>query len=377
MPAPAADGVHVLLEQSRIERLAGHDLADAAVHLQGSDRGDNNGRIRRKPRRAALDVEELLRAHVGPETRFRADDVAGGERQPVGDDRVVAVGDVRERAAMDEGRPALERLEEVRLDGVDEQDRHRAGDADVLAGDRPALGRRGKDDPAETRPQVVEVGGKGEDGHHLRADGDDPFRLAGDAVLAAAEADDGPPNCAIADVDHSRPEDRKRIDPERVLVVEAVVEEGRGEVVGRADRVDVAGQVEVEVLHRDHLAVAAAGGAALDPEDRPERRLADADRRLVPDPVEALGESDGRGRFALAQGRRRDRGHDDVLAAGPLGLETPDRLEGDLGLRPTVWLDLVVAESKIAGDVDDRARRDGSSDLEIGRKAHRAPRLTA
>jgi hypothetical protein len=47
-------------------------------------------------------------------------------------------------------------------------------------------------------------------------------------------------------------------------------DEGGGEIVGRADRVDVAGQVEVEVLHRDHLAVAAAGRAALDAEDRPE-----------------------------------------------------------------------------------------------------------
>ena len=75
-----------------------------------------------------------------------------------------------------------------------------------------------------------------------------------------------------------------RIDAERVLVVEAVVEERAGEVVGGADGVDVAGQVEVEVLHRDDLAVAAAGGPALDPEDRPERWLADADRRLVADP---------------------------------------------------------------------------------------------
>ena len=33
-----------------------------------------------------------------------------------------------------------------------------------------------------------------------------------------------------------------------------------------ADGVDVAGQVEVEVLHRDDLAVAAAGRAALDAE---------------------------------------------------------------------------------------------------------------
>ena len=121
---------------------------------------------------------------------------------------------------------------------------------------------------AEPRPQVVQVGGEGEDGHDLRGDGDDELGLARDAVLAAAEADDDVAQRPVADVEDPRPEDPVRVDAERVLVVEAVVDERAGQVVGRADGVDVAGQVEVEVLHRDDLAVAAAGGAALDPEDR-------------------------------------------------------------------------------------------------------------
>ena len=90
----------------------------------------------------------------------------------------------------------------------------------------------------------------------------------GIAVLAPAEPDDDVAQGAVADVDDARPEDPVRVDAERVLVVEAVVEERAGEVVRRADGVDVAGQVEVEVLHRDDLAVAAAGRPALDPEDR-------------------------------------------------------------------------------------------------------------
>ena len=110
-------------------------------------------------------------------------------------------------------------------------------------------------------------------------DRDDELGLARDAVLAATEPDDDVAQRPVADVEDARPEDPVRIDAERVLVVEAVVDEGAGQVVGRADRVDVAGQVEVEVLHRDDLAVAAAGRAALDPEHRPERRLADVDRR--------------------------------------------------------------------------------------------------
>ena len=44
----------------------------------------------------------------------------------VGDERVVAVGDVREGAAVDERRLTLERLDEVRLQRVLEQHGHRA-----------------------------------------------------------------------------------------------------------------------------------------------------------------------------------------------------------------------------------------------------------
>ena len=105
----------------------------------------------------------------------------------------------------------------------------------------------------------------------------------GIAVLASAEPDDDVAQRPVADVEDAWPEDPVRVDAERVLVVEAVVEERAGQVVRGADRVDVARQVEVEILHRDDLAVAAAGRAALDPEHRPERRLADADRGPVAD----------------------------------------------------------------------------------------------
>ena len=172
----------------------------------------------------------------------------------------------------------------------------------------------------------------------------------------------------VADVDDPRPEDRQGIDPERVLVVEAVVEERRGEVVRRADGVDVAGQVEVEVLHRDDLAVAATGGAALDPEDRPERRLADRDRGPFADPVEALGEPDrGRG-LALAERRRRDRRDQDVLAARVRRLEPLDGPEADLRLDRPVELQLVLGQAELGRDVDDPARRDRAGDLEVGRE---------
>ena len=69
---------------------------------------------------------------------------------------------------------------------------------------------------------------------------------------------------------------------------------------------------------------------------------------LLADPVQALRQPDRRRRLALAERRRRDGGHDHVLAARPLGLEPLDRLERDLGLGRPVQLQLVVADAQVA-----------------------------
>ena len=67
------------------------------------------------------------------------------------------------------------------------------------------------------------------------------------------------------------------------------VDERREQVVGGRDRVDVAGEVEVDVLHGHDLGVPAAGRAALHAEDRAERRLAQGEHGAPPDLRRAPG----------------------------------------------------------------------------------------
>ena len=62
-----------------------------------------------------------------------------------------------------------------------------------------------------------------------------------------------------------------------VAVVDVVVEHGRQEVVGQLDGVEIAGEMEVDVLHGHDLGVAAAGRPALHAEARAQRGLAQAD----------------------------------------------------------------------------------------------------
>ena len=115
-----------------------------------------------------------------------------------------------------------------------------------------------------------------------------------------------------------------------VAVIEVGIEHGRAQVVGGGDRMHVAGQVQVEQLHRHDLAVAAAGRAALDAERRPHRGLADGDGGRRADVLERLAEADRRGGLALSEWGRRDGGDHDVLGPRPIG-HGLDGVEADLG----------------------------------------------
>src|SRR5690606_13155673 len=90
------------------------------------------------------------------------------------------------------------------------------------------------------------------------------------------------------------------------------------QVVRRRDGVEIAGEMEVHVLHRDHLRIASAGRPALDAETGAERGFANADDGLLADTVEAVAEPDGRRGLAFAGRRRIDRRDEDQLAVLPL-----------------------------------------------------------
>ena len=68
----------------------------------------------------------------------------------------------------------------------------------------------------------------------------------------------------------------------RALVQHARIDRRGHQIVRRRNRVDVAGQVQVEVFHRDDLRIAAARCAALDAERRTLRGLPDAGEDSLP-----------------------------------------------------------------------------------------------
>jgi hypothetical protein len=84
---------------------------------------------------------------------------------------------------------------------------------------------------------------------------------------APPEPDDGVPQEAIVHVDATLP--GHRLEALRIEV-HRVVDERRQQVVGRGDRVEVAGAVQVDARRRLERGPPAAGAAALRAEDGPE-----------------------------------------------------------------------------------------------------------
>ena len=88
---------------------------------------------------AALDVKELLHADVGAKAGFGDDVVAQPQRQLVGQDGGVAVGDVGKRPGVDEGGLPFQRLQQVGVQRILHEHRYRAGHAQVVEGDGLAV----------------------------------------------------------------------------------------------------------------------------------------------------------------------------------------------------------------------------------------------
>ena len=163
-------------------------LGHAAVILQGADGGHDDHGGGMEAGHAALDVQELLSAQIGGEARLGDGVVAQLQRHAGGGDGVAAVGDVGEGAAVDKGGGALQRLDQIGLQGVLQQGGHGALGLQIVGGDGLAVVGIAHDDPGQTCLQVGDVAGQAQDRHDLAGHGDLKAVLPGHTLDLAAQA---------------------------------------------------------------------------------------------------------------------------------------------------------------------------------------------
>ena len=260
-----------------------------------------------------------------------------------------------------------------------------AGDRQILGRDGTVVAIAGHDDPSETGTQILAVRGQSEYGHDLGSGGDIdaavPFGTVG-FVLTQPDAAQG----SIVDVDDTLERNRRWIDIETVqagpgqalvtetpFVVHAGIHRGGQQVVRRSDSVDISGEMQVEVVHGNHLGVPATGGASLDTEGGSLGRLTDRRHRGLSERGEGLGQTDGRHRLALSRfGRCHGRDHDvpSLTAARRIGAHS---IEVNLGLEATVELQVILLETDAGGDVANGLQHRRTGDLEITLHRDTAP----
>ena len=305
---------------------------DAAMIFQRAHGRHQRHHGRLQAGHAGLDIDELLRAQVRAKARLGHDIIGQLQPGPGGGHAVAAVGDVGKGAAMNDGQIILQGLRQIRLDGVFQERGQRASGLEVARIDRRlVIALVADDDAPEALFQIGAARGQTEDRHDLGGHDNIEAVFARKTIGRPAEARRDPAQGAIVHVHHALPLDPPGINPGRVAVVDMVVDHGREQVMRDPDSVEIAGKMQVDVLHGHDLGIAAARRAALDPETGAERGLAQARDGLFAEPIQRVGEAHGGGGLALAGGGRADRGHEDQPAVRFI-LQAVDVVQRELGL---------------------------------------------
>ena len=343
-------------------------LVQAAVHLQGAHRTDHDHCVRSQAGHAALDIQELLRAEVRAEAGFGHCIIAHAHSHAGRHHGVAAVGDVREGTAVHEGRGAFQRLDEVGLQRIAQQGCHGAGRLQISGGHGLVVIGIGYDDPAQALLQVRHGGSQAEHRHDLACHGDIETVLAGRPVGPAAQSVHHEPQLAVVHVHATLPGDLLHIDTKGVPLLDVVVQHRCEQVVRCADGVEVAGEVQVDILHGHDLSITAARCAALDAKDRAKARFPQRHGHILADPGQAVRQADRRGGLALACRSRRDCSHEHQLAGLPVRLVDQGRI--DLGLITAVLLHIFFIHVGFLRDFHDRLHLTLLGDLDICQVGH-------
>src|SRR5262249_9172339 len=106
--------------------------------------------------------------------------------------------------------------------------------------------------------EIVEVPCATGERRYPRCYGGLQTRLAWEPVGDAAERGDDRPQRAIIHVHYPPPRDAPTVNAERIAPIDVIVDQRGEQVVRGADSMEIAGEMQINVLHRHDLGIAAA-----------------------------------------------------------------------------------------------------------------------
>ena len=318
------------------------------MQLQALCGSNDNRQFRFQAGFAAFDVEELLSTQVGTETSLRNHVIAVGKRHLCRDDRVTAVGDVGERAAMHESRGIFCCLHQVRQKGVFQQYGDRSSNPQVIDCERLIVVCISQQDITDAAFQVFQIGRQTKDSHHFGSRRDVESCLCRNTVCRTSQAGYDIAQATVVYVEHAFPFDLFQPFAGVACLIDIIIQQRCDHVVGRCNRVEIAGEMQVDVFHRQYLCVSASGCSALHSETRTQRGFTQGGDCFFTYLVQAQGQTDRYGCFTdTCFGRRDGRYQDQVMFFDFLFI---DQVKGHFGDIPTIVLYFFARNTQTCGN---------------------------
>ncbi len=283
---------------------------------------------------------------------------------------------VGEWPAVDEGGGTAYGLDEVGFDRLLEQQGHGTGGPQVVHGDRSVVAGIADGHAAEPGAQVLQPGGQAEYRHDLGSSGDLETGFPRHPVGRSAKADDHVAQRPVVHVHRAFEGDAPRINAQGISLVQVVVDQCHQQVVRAGYGMEIPGEMQVDLIHRKHLRLAAAGGPTLHAETRAHGGFTQGDHGFRSRSGQGITQAHHHGGFPFPRGCRGHAADQDHLSQAGTASSQQGRV--DLGLVPAVRLHRSLRDPGRPGDLrnwlEHRSRGNGKiTHVGFWRGSHRVP----
>ena len=291
-------------------------LRHTAVIFQRTHSCNQNNRIGLQACLTALDIKEFFSTQICTEACLCYNIIRNFHCCFCCHNGVTAMCDICEGAAVNNCQCVFQCLHYVRLQCILQKNRHRAVCANHFCGYRLILIGVANDDSAQHFLQLLQIICQAEDCHDFGSNGNLECVLSGYTVYLAAQAGNHISQLSVVQVYTALPCNSSGVNVQLIALLNVVIHHGCQEVICCCDGVQIAGKVQVDILHGNHLCIAAAGSAALYAHAGPQGRLTQAGNRILAHLLQCLCQADGNGCFAFACGGRVHRCYQNQLCIG-------------------------------------------------------------
>ena len=325
----------------------------STMHLQRLEGNNENSEVWLQTCLAAFDVIELLCTEISTESCLCNGIVAILKSSSCSHDGIAAMSNVGKRTAMNKCWCTLCCLNQIWLQSIEKESYDTATYTHILYGKWLVILGDAQEDIIDTATKIIDACCETHDSHNLRSWRNIETRLCLDAVLISYTGDDAA-QTSIVHIHDATPKNLLEFESLCLVLETVVVQEGSNHVVGLCDGMEIASEMEINLIHRQNLCVTATCSTTLHAEARTQRWFAKSYYSLLADLLHTQGETHGYGGLAITSLGRTDSGNEDEMMV--LKLVSVNLVRSNLSDVTAVVFHLVFVNSKFCCHFIDRAQ---------------------